>query len=67
MGTVGVALMNPSLSTARLTYNLRSAQGSVIMSSSGSLEGKSQRAQTIDQIFPGVASAGTLTVDVDVD
>src|SRR6476646_4263047 len=67
MGTVGVALMNPTLTTANLTYKLRSAQGTLITSSTGTLAAKGQMAQTLNQIFPNASAAGTFSVDIDVE
>src|SRR5262245_39412100 len=67
MGTVGLALMNPSLTTANLTYKWRSSQGTVLTSSTGTLPAKGQMAQTLNQIFPNATASGTFSVDIDVE
>lgn len=67
MGTVGVALVNPTLTTANLTYKLRSSQGALITTSTGTLAPKGQMAQTLNQIFANATAAGTFSVDIDVE
>jgi len=67
MGTVGVAFMNPTLTTASLTYRLRSDQGTTLMTANGTIPAKGQSALTLDQIFPGASAAGSFSAEIDVD
>jgi len=59
--------MNPTLTTASLTYRLRSDQGTTLMTANGTIPAKGQSALTLDQIFPGASAAGSFSAEIDVD
>src|ERR1700693_379829 len=67
MAATGVALVNPTLTSAAITFRLRNAQGSVIGSAPGTVPAKGQLAVIMGQFFPGVTSSGWLSVETDVD
>src|SRR5438552_3695561 len=66
MGSVGVALLNPTLTNASLTFRLRSAAGVTIATAPYTLAAKNQVALTLGQIFPNNTSAGWFSLDTDV-
>jgi hypothetical protein len=67
MGTVGIALVNPTLTTASLTFRLRSSTGAVLATSTSSIPPKGQIALSVAQSFPNATAAGWLSVDSDID
>jgi hypothetical protein len=67
MGTVGVAFLNPTLTTASLTFRLRAADGTTLATAQSTLPAKGQRALTLGQIFPDANVAGWFSADTDVD
>src|SRR4051794_17716501 len=67
MATTGIALVNPTLTAAAITFRLRNAQGSLIGSAPGAIPAKGQLAVTMSQLFSGNTSSGWLSVDTDVD
>jgi hypothetical protein len=64
MSSVAVALVNPSGTSANVTFRLRSSAGSVLTTAQRTIAARTQFSIVLDQLFPG-ASAGWMSVDTD--
>ena len=67
MGTVGVAIMNPTTTPSSLTFRLRTAAGDAAFTNTRSIPSKGQLSLTLGQLFPDATGPGWMSVDSSVD
>jgi len=67
MGTIGMAVVNPTTTAASLTFRLQRADGSIAAITTRSVPAKGQLPLTLAQLFPEAQGAGWMSVDSDVD
>src|SRR5205085_12623242 len=64
LSTVGIALVNPTTTSASATFRLKSADGATVATAQRAITAKGQVAVTLDQLFPA-ASSGYVVIDTD--
>lgn len=67
LGTIGVALVNPTTTAASVTFRWRDGQGGSLNTAQQAIPAKGQLSVTLGEVFPNVTAVGWLSADVDID
>jgi hypothetical protein len=67
LGSVGIALVNPTSVAASATFRWRNAQGGLISSIQRAIPSKGQLSLVLSQLLPDLSTSVWLSVDVDRD
>src|SRR5262245_51609018 len=65
--TVGVALVNPTVDEAPVTFRWRTAEGNTLSSTERTIAAKHQFSATLRELFPTLTQSGWLSVESDGD